>query len=142
MKTQELNEQSVAGRYRLKKAAVAAVSLSLFAVAAAVAYGLCTLQLKNVTQDILNNQREMQQSWVDKSLESIRAWHATVVEQARLVSSAEMFRLFAVDLRNLGTDGAARLSAPDATENGDESLRNLAEQMGYMQDLLRDFTAR
>ena len=76
MKTQELNEQSVAGRYRLKKAAVAAVSLSLFAVAAAVAYGLCTLQLKNVTQDILNNQREMQQSWVDKSLESIRAWHA------------------------------------------------------------------
>lgn len=140
MKTQELNEQSVAGRYRLKKAAVAAVSLSLFAVAAAVAYGLCTLQLKNVTQDILNNQREMQQSWVDKSLESIRAWHATVVEQARLVSSAEMFRLFAVDLRNLGADGAARLSAPDAMENGDESLRNLAEQMGYMQDLLRDFT--
>lgn len=139
MKTQELNEQSVAGRYRLKKAAVAAVSLSLFAVAAAVAYGLCTLQLKNVTQDILNNQREMQQSWVDKSLESIRAWHATVVEQARLVSSAEMFRLFAVDVRNLGVDGEARLSAPDAMENGDESLRNLAEQMGYMQDLLRDF---
>jgi len=139
MKTQELNEQSVAGRYRLKKAAVAAVSLSLFAVAAAVAYGLCTLQLKNVTQDILNNQREMQQSWVDKSLESIRAWHATVVEQARLVSSAEMFRLFAVDVRNLGSDGESRLSAPDAMENGDESLRNLAEQMGYMQDLLRDF---
>lgn len=140
MKTQELNEQTVARRYRLKKAAVAAVSLSLFAVAAAVAYGLCTLQLKNVTQDILNNQREMQQSWVDKSLESIRAWHATVVEQARLVSSAEMFRLFAVDLRNLGSDGEARLSAPDAMENGDESLHNLAEQMGYMQDLLRDFT--
>ena len=139
MKTQELNEQSVAGRYRLKKAAVAAVSLSLFVVTAAVAYGLCTLQLKNVTQDILNNQREMQQSWVDKSLESIRAWHATVVEQARLVSSAEMFRLFAVDVRNLGSDGEARLSAPDAMENGDESLRNLAEQMGYMQDLLRDF---
>ena len=42
MKSQELNEQSDAGRYRLKKAAVAAVSLSLFAVTAAVAYGLCT----------------------------------------------------------------------------------------------------
>ena len=40
--------------------------------------------------------------------------HATVVEQARLVSSAEMFRLFAVDVRNLGSDGEARLSAPDA----------------------------
>ena len=140
MKIQELDEQSVAGRYRLKKAAVAAVSLALLVVAAAIAYGLCTLQLKNVTQDILNNQREVQQSWVDKSLESIRAWHAAVVEQARLVSSAEMFRLFAVDVRNLGANGQARLSAPDAMENGDESLRNMAEQMGYMQDLLRDFT--
>lgn len=140
MKTQELSEQSVAGRYRLKKAAVAAVSLSLLVVAAAIAYGLCTLQLKNVTQDILNNQREVQQSWVDKSLESIRAWNATVVEQARLVSSAEMFRLFAVDVRNLGPDGQARLSAPDAMNTGDESLRNLAEQMGYMQDLLQDFS--
>lgn len=109
-------------------------------VAAAIAYGLCTLQLKNVTQDILNNQREVQQSWVDKSLESIRAWNATVVEQARLVSSAEMFRLFAVDVRNLGPDGQARLSAPDAMNTGDESLRNLAEQMGYMQDLLQDFS--
>ena len=140
MKMQELDEQTVAGRYRLKKAAVAAVSLTLLAVAATVAYGLCTLQLKNVTQDILNNQREVQQSWVDKSLESIRAWHASVSEQARLVSSAEMFRLFAVDVRNLGAEGLARLSAPDAMDNGDESLRNMAEQMGYMQDLLRDFT--
>lgn len=140
MKTQELNEQAVAGRYRLKKAAVAAVSLSLLVVAAAIAYGLCTLQLKNVTQDILNNQREVQQSWVDKSQESIRAWHTAVVEQARLVSSAEMFRLFAVDVRNLGHNGQARLSAPDAMSHSDESLRNLAEQMGYMQDLLQDFS--
>ena len=38
MKTQELSEQAVAGRYRLKKAAVAAVSLSLLVVAAAIAY--------------------------------------------------------------------------------------------------------
>lgn len=140
MNTQELSEQAVAGRYRLKKAAVAAVSLSLLVVAAAIAYGLCTLQLKNVTQDILNNQREVQQTWVDKSLESIRVWNATVVEQARLVSSAEMFRLFAVDVHNLGPGGQARLSAPDAMNTGDESLRNLAEQMGYMQDLLQDFS--
>lgn len=77
MKTQELNEQSVAGRYRLKKAAVVLSACRFLLWLRPVAYGLCTLQLKNVTQDILNNQREMQQSWVDKSLESIRAWHAT-----------------------------------------------------------------
>lgn len=139
MKTQDLSEQAVAVRYRLRKAAVAAVSLSLFVAASVIAYLLCTLQLKNVTQDILNNQREMEQALVDKSLEDIRNWRAAVVEQARLVSSAEMFRLFAVDVRNLGPNGQARLSAPGAMDSRDKSLRSLAEQMDYMQDLLRDF---
>lgn len=135
----ELNEHAVVRRYRLKKAVVLSVSLSLLVASAVVAYILCSLQLKNVTQDILGNQREVQQSWVDKSLEAIRAWNIAVVEQARLVSGAEMFRLFAVDVRNMGPDAPQRLSAPDAAETGDESVRNLAEQMRYMQDLLRDF---
>ena len=139
MKIQDLNEQTVAVRYRLRKAAVAAVSLSLFLAASLVAYGLCTLQIQNVTKDILNSQRETQQALVDKSLEDIRNWRAAVIEQARLVSSAEMFRLFAVDVRNLGSNGQARLSAPGATESRDKSLRSLAEQMDYMQDLLLDF---
>ena len=53
MKMQEMDAQSVASKYRLKKAVIAAVSLALFAVAAAVAYVLCTLQIRNVTQEIL-----------------------------------------------------------------------------------------
>ena len=61
MKMQEMDAQSVASKYRLKKAVIAAVSLALFAVAAAVAYVLCTLQIRNVTQEILNNQPDMEQ---------------------------------------------------------------------------------
>uniref|UniRef100_B8IZY1 Putative PAS/PAC sensor protein n=1 Tax=Desulfovibrio desulfuricans (strain ATCC 27774 / DSM 6949 / MB) TaxID=525146 RepID=B8IZY1_DESDA len=139
MKIQEMDVQSVVSKYQLRKAVVAAVSLAIFLVASAVAYVLCTLQLRNVTQDVLNSQREIEQVWLEKSLEAVHTWRNGLVEQARFVSSAEMFRLYAVDVRNLGPDGAARLAAPDAQGSGDEALRSLAEQLPYMQDLLRDF---
>ena len=139
MKMQEMDAQSVASKYRLKKAAVAAVSLALFAVAAAVAYVLCTLQIKNVTQEVLNSQRDMEQVWMEKSLDAIHTWRSGLTEQARFISSAEMFRLYAVDVLNLGTDGALRLASPDAESSIDEALRSLAEQRPYMQDLLQDF---
>ncbi len=139
MKIQEMDVQSVVSKYRLRKAVVAAVSLAIFLVASSVAYVLCTLQLRNVTQDVLNNQREIEQVWLEKSLEAVHTWSNGLVEQARFVSSAEMFRLYAVDVRNLGPDGAARLVAPDAMASGNEVLRSVAEQLPYMQDLLRDF---
>ena len=139
MDMQEPNERADVGRYRLKKAAVFSVGLCLLIVAAAVAYGLCTLQLKNVAQDIENTQRELQQSWVDKALDAIHAWNTGLTDQLRLVSSAEIFRLFAMDVRSLGQDGLQRLTAPDAAQSPDETVVSLAEQMSYMQDLLQDF---
>ena len=68
MKIQEMDVQSVVSKYRLRKAVVAAVSLAIFLVASSVAYVLCTLQLRNVTQDVLNNQRDIEQVWLEKSL--------------------------------------------------------------------------
>lgn len=139
MKIQEMDVQSVVGKYRLRKAAIAAVSLALFLVTASVAYVLCALQIKYATQDVLHNQREIEQVWLEKSLEVVRTWHNNLVEQARFVSTAEMFRLYAVDVRNLGPDGAARLVGLDAPASSSEALRSLAEQLPYMQDLLQDF---
>ncbi|MDD4702138.1 MAG: PAS domain-containing protein [Desulfovibrio sp.] len=139
MTMQEMDAQSVASKYRLKKAVVATVSLALFVVAAAVAYVLCTLQIKNVTQEVLNSQRDMEQVWMEKSLDAIHTWRGALTEQARFISSAEMFRLYAVDVLNLGPDGAKRLASPDAESSSDEALRSLAEQRPYMQDLLQDF---
>ena len=139
MDMQEPNERADVGRYRLKKAVVFSVGMCLLAVAAAVAYGLCTLQLKNVTQSIENSQRELQQSWVDKTLEAAHAWNATLLDQVRLVSGAEVFRLYAMDVSALGPEGLQRLTSPNASESDDETVASLAEQMKYMQDLLQDF---
>lgn len=142
MEMQQLNAQAAAGQYRMKRAVVVAVGILLFLVVAAVAYVLCTFQLKYITQEILNNQRDMQQAWVDKSVEAIRAWRNNLVVQSRFISSAEMFRLFAADIRNLGDDDRKLLAAPDAMQNSNESVASLAEQMSYMRDILQDFVRR
>lgn len=142
MEMQEMNAQAVARQYRMKKTVVVSVGLLLFVLAAAVAFVLCNFQLKYTTQEILNKQRDIQQAWVDKSLESVRAWRGRLVEQARFISSAEMFRLFAADVRDLGPEGTARLSASDAGRSEDEALRSMAEQLSYMRDILQDFVRR
>lgn len=142
MEMQQMNAQAAAGQYRMRRAVVVTVGILLFLAVAAVAYALCAFQLKYVTQEILSNQRDMQQAWVDKSVEAIRAWRNNLVEQARFVSSAEMFRLFAADIQNLDADARKRLSAPDAAANKDEAVASMAEQMSYMLDILQDFARR
>lgn len=142
MELQEMDEAGAARRYRMKKTAAAAGALFLFALAAGVAFALCSLRLQYVTQDILGKQRDIQRAWVDKSLESVRTWRNKLVEQARFISSAEMFRLFAADARALGTDAANAIAGPQALDSPDEGVRSMAEQLVYMQDILQDFVNR
>lgn len=137
----ELSATKVPDRYRLKKMAVALAGLFLLLVTASVAYVLCSLQLRNVTQEILAGQRDTQQAWVDKSLEAVRAWEANLLEQIRFVSAAEIFRLYAVDVGALSPASVAALDAPDAARSDDAAVAGLAEQKEYLWDLLRD-TAR
>ena len=142
MELQEMNAQAAARQYRMKKTVVASVGLLFFVLVAAVAFVLCNFQLKYSTQEILNKQRDIQQAWVDRSLESARVWRNKLVEQARFISAAEMFRLFAADVRGLGPEEQERLAASEATQSDDEALRSLAGQLSYMRDILQDFVRR
>lgn len=138
MTTQEMGSQQILARYRLKKTVVAVVCLALLLVASSIAYVLCHLQLKSTTHEVLSVQSDVQRAWIEKSLEGIRTWRSGLVEQARFVSSAEMFRLFAVDVNALDSDEQKKLFLP-ATAESDSALSGLAEQMRYMQDLLKEF---
>lgn len=142
MKMQETGVQTAAGPYRMKRAMVAAVGMALFVAVAVVAYVLCTFQMKVSTQEILNAQREMEQVRVEKTLEAVRAWRNSLVEQAHFISLSETFRLFAVDARNLGADARKRLNDSEAVRSSDEALASMAEQMAYMRDILHDFSRR
>ncbi|MDR2574625.1 MAG: PAS domain-containing protein [Desulfovibrio sp.] len=134
--------EAIASQYRMKKAVAIVIGLLLFLAITVIAGVFCNLQIKNSTQEVLSTQRDMQQAWVDKSLESIRAWRAVLVEQARSISTSEMFRLFAVDVSALGSGGPARVSSLEAQHSPDETIASLAEQRSYMQDILLDAMRR
>ena len=103
---------------------------------------ICRLQNENATQSTLARQRDIQQTWLDKSLDAIRVWRNELVEQAHFISASEMFRLFVMDARELDTETLERIADPDSLNSEDETVRSLAEQLTYMQDLLKDFTRR
>ncbi|MDR1659566.1 MAG: histidine kinase, partial [Desulfovibrio sp.] len=142
MELQNTSAEAIASQYRMKKTLVVTIGVLLFVVITVIAGVLCNLQLKYSTQETLSTQRDMQQAWVDKSLEAIRSWRGALVEQARSISTSEMFRLFAVDVKSLGPEGSARVSAPDASRSEDETVSSLAEQLSYMQDILLDSVRR
>lgn len=142
MELQETEEKNASRRRRMKKQVVAAGGLLLFVLAACVAFALCSFRLQYVTQDILAKQRDLQRAWVDKSLDAVRTWRNKLLEQARFVSGAEMFRLFAADARALASEERQALAGAEALDSADESVRSMAEQLIYMQDILDDFVKR
>lgn len=129
-------------RYRPKKKAIVGVGVLIFIILFAASLAISNLRARNATQTILAQQREVEQSWLDKSLDAIRSWRNELAEQARFISSSEMFRLFMLDARGLPGDDLQSLGDPDTLHSQDETLRSMAEQYTYIQDLLRDFTRR
>ncbi|MDR3358538.1 MAG: PAS domain-containing protein [Desulfovibrio sp.] len=142
MELQNTGAEAIASQYRMKKTVVVTAGALLFVVLTVIAGVLCNLQFKYSTRETLSTQRDMQQVWVDKSLEAIRSWRGVLVEQARAISTSEMFRLFAVDVKSLGPDGPARVSAPGASRSEDKAVSSLAEQLAYMRDILLDTVRR
>ena len=116
--------------------------LVILALLGTVAWWLCDLSIKNQTQAILNREQEVQRAWLDKTLDNIRAWRNEIVEQARYISSSEMFRLFVTDARRFSPGELESFSDPDSLHSDDDEIRTMAEQLVYMQDLLKDFTRR
>ena len=107
-----------------------------------VALLVARFSVENATQATLAKQRDTQQTWLDKSLDAIRVWRNELVEQSRFISASEMFRLFVMDARELDADALSRIADPESLNSDDEAVRSLAEQLTYMQDLLKDFTRR
>ncbi|MDE5833217.1 MAG: PAS domain-containing protein [Desulfovibrio sp.] len=121
---------------------IAAVGLITFALAIILTMFFCQSRIQLATQTILNRQKDIQQAWLDKTLDSIRVWQAELVSQARKISSSEMFRLFMADAASLSSSELERLASPDSLHSPDDNLRGLAEQHAYIQDLLKDLTQR
>ncbi|MBD5539293.1 MAG: histidine kinase [Desulfovibrio sp.] len=125
-----------------RRKAIFFVGLALFVMILVAVILICRFRIESETQSILAKQRDTQQTWLDKSLDSVRVWRNELVEQSRFISASEMFRLFVMDARELDADTLSRIADPESLNSDDEAVRSLAEQLTYMQDLLKDFTRR
>ena len=129
-------------RPEARRKAIFFVGLALFVMILVAVVLICRFRIENETQSILAKQRDTQQTWLDKSLDAIRVWRNELVEQSRFISASEMFRLFVMDARELDAAALSTIADPEALNSDDEAVRSLAEQLTYMQDLLKDFTRR
>lgn len=125
---------------RAKK--IICVGLLLLVGLGCLAWLLCRFRIEYTTQRILNQQRDMEEAWVSKAIDAITVWRNELTQQARFVSSSEMFRLFITDCADMEDDLRDALQQPDSLHSNNEGLRSMAEQLTYLRDLLKDFTAR
>ncbi|MCR4667623.1 MAG: hypothetical protein K5657_10120 [Desulfovibrio sp.] len=122
---QKPKEQAYSFSHKLLYMILACVVL----VVGTVATLLCRAQVRYLEQNILADHREIEQLWIDNTLESIRSWQTKSLESIRYVSQAEMFRLFAKDVEFL-------------LNGNPEDLASIAEERDYLVDLLADTAAR
>lgn len=134
--------QADENRYNPRKKFFFAVLIFLAALFVTVALIIGHFGSRYATLSILDQQRELEQTLLDKNLDGIRVWRAELAEQAHFISSSEMFRLFIMDSKSLSREDLQKLADPETLHDPDEGLRSMAENYTYIQDLLRDFIKR
>ncbi len=104
-----------------------------------VAYFVCALQYAGTKKELLEMQKDELAAWVAGTSEAVSLWAEALDAQAKRVSSAELYRMFAADVEQLGGDAADVVNDPEAAKNAPEGLASLSEQVPLMRNLLLDF---
>ncbi len=112
--------------------------VALFLVASVVAFFLCRSHISNIRHEMLEEQRVIEQAWADTAVENARAWQAKTLEQIHNVSRAEVFRLFAFDLNNLGEESKKAVTTAKVASDPSHPLYSMWEELSYLRDLLQD----
>lgn len=114
----------------------------ILAALGVIAWQLCDFGIINSTRKILARERDLQQTWMDKSLAKISAWRNEIVEQARVVGESEMIRRLAMETRDLSPKAMEAFGDSSAPQSPAEDAPVLAEQFGNIRGLLEDFASR
>ncbi|MBQ3060114.1 MAG: PAS domain-containing protein [Desulfovibrio sp.] len=121
---------------------VLAGGIVLMLLVAMGAWALCATEFRYSSQEILNRQREIEQLRLNSLHEAVHVWRDRLRERVRLLSTAEMLRLFAMDAQAQSQEALAALRQEHAVQQSDEGLQALAEQASYLRGLLQDLAQR
>lgn len=100
---------------------------------------LCHTFYSAKKEEILAAQQERLQVNAVGTADSIGLWASGLDAQARRISDAELYRLFASDVSQLDAQKAAMLNDPEAAAMLGEDVAPLVEQLPLMRTVLLDF---
>lgn len=103
------------------------------------AYFVCSLQYAGARKEALEAQKDELAVWISGTSEAIVLWTESLNAQAKRVSTAELYRMFAAEVEQLGGNAAATVNDPEIARDAPEDLASLSEQVPLMRNLLLDF---
>ncbi len=124
-----------------KKSRVLVFGLALLAVTALTVAIIVFLNIRNRESDLENSLKQQQETMAAGYVQAINTWLADLKIRSDRLINADMFRLFASNVNDLGGDVSLLFADPSRVNpNQANDFASLYEQMPLMQNMLRDFT--
>ncbi len=124
-----------------KKSRVLTFGLALLAVAILTAAIIVFLNIRNRENDLENALKQQEETLAAGYVQAINTWLADLKTRGDRLINADMFRLFASSVNDLGGDVSLMFADPDRVSPDQRSdFNDLYSQLPLMQNMLRDFT--
>lgn len=105
-----------------------------------ITYLVCASIYENKRTIALNKHKLTLEAWVNNTSNALSVWKESLNDQAKRISSSELYRLFAQDINDAGAEAANRINTLDSNPvEVDENIANFVEQIPLMRNLLYDF---
>lgn len=105
-----------------------------------LAYTLCAGQYSIKKKELLTSQEEALQVWIQGSVEAVSIWKNALENQAKRLSSSDMYRLFATEISQLDSKTTSLINDADEKNSGfSEDASVLVEQVPLMRNVMLDF---
>ena len=105
-----------------------------------ITYMVCASIYDNKKTIALNKHKLTLEAWVNNTSNALSVWKESLNDQAKRISSSELYRLFAQDINSAGAEAANRINTLDSNPvEIDESIAHFVEQIPLMRSLMYDF---
>ena len=123
-----------------KKSRVLTFGLALLAVVVLTAAVVVFLNIRNRENDLEAALKQQQETFAASYVQAIKAWLGDMKERGDRLINADMFRLFASNVNDLGGNVSLLFADPGrvSPEQRDD-FNDLYSQLPLMQNMLRDF---
>ncbi|MBR5346925.1 MAG: hypothetical protein IK129_04710 [Deltaproteobacteria bacterium] len=138
LQTREKAKNTMEVKYHTAKKVILITALLIFIIAGMGISIFCRTHLRLAEQEMLNEQREVEQAWISGAAEAVHAWESKIKDQIRHVSRAEAFQLFLTDFTRLSPEERQTVISQEVIDNDEHPLQSVTMELDYLAGLLKD----